>query len=476
MRNYENPNDLITYLCIDYLESKGYKFLENKGYTISVEKDGDKNFYWTSDSPFKIFHPVEHKTQNYFKEISKLKEFKKLWGEKCDEDLNEIFQEEDIESYQIKTNTQNLKNFKNEVSNFLEEYKFLKISSPMATRKSIIIEETLKQSLRKKLRVLFITPRVSLSYDIHKKYFPHLSHYKNNNYTLGDNLVVQFDSLYKFDMDYFDVVILDEVTSLILYMSDTYEGKSERYRKNLQKFYSLKNKKFLLSDAFLLKFPLEFEGDKSLGIINEFREDIKITEYINKNNFTGKIIREAKKHPVSVSSNEKRFLVKIKEKLEKRGLRCLMLNSETTNKDRVYEEFAKKETDYDVILYSPTLTVGVSIFSNIKNHFHYDLSGTIDVISSIQMIRRVRNAKHIHYYIQGRRSFLPTEEKIIQRHLEDSFKIINEFGESFGINKIGEMLSKIKRVKNILLNSHKYAFRDLLKRQFKEVEFNRLEI
>jgi len=476
MRNYKNSNDLITYLCIDYLESKGYKFLENRGYTISVEKDADKNFYWTSDSPFKIFHPVEHKTHNYFKEISKLREFKKLWGEKCDEDLNEIFQEEDINSYKIKTNVQDLDNFKDDVSNFLENYKFLKISSPMATRKSIIIEETLKQSLRKRLRVLFITPRVSLSYDIHKKYFPHLSHYKHSNYTLGDSLVVQFDSLHKFDMDYFDIVILDEVTSLMLYMSDTYEGKAERYRKNLQKFYSLKDKKFLLLDAFLLKFPLESEDDRSLGILNNFREDIKITEYVNKNNFTGRIIREAKKNPISVSSNEKRFLVKIKEKLEKRGLRCLMLNSETVDKDSVYEEFAKKETDYDVILYSPTLTVGVSIFSNIKNHFHYDLSGTIDVISSIQMIRRVRNAKHIHYYIQGRRSFLPTEEKIIQRHLEDSFKIINEFGESFGINKIGEMLSKIKRIKNVLLNSHKYAFRDLLKRQFKEVEFNKLEI
>jgi len=260
----------------------------------------------------------------------------------------------------------------------------------------------------------------------------------------------------------------------MLYMSDTYEGKEDRFKKNLRSFYLLKDKKFVLSDAFLLKFPIEFES--CLGILNEYRENIKIIEYLDKKNFIGKMIREARKAPISVSSNEKRFLLITEEKLRRRGLKCLMLNSETIDKERVYKEFENNKMNYDVILYSPTLTVGVSIFSNISNHFHYDLSGTIDVISSIQMIRRVRNAKNIHYYIQGRSSFLPVDLKSIQRRLGDGFKVVNEFGESFGINKIGEILSKIRRIKNILTNSHKYAFRDLLKYQFEEVEFNRLKV
>jgi len=475
--NIISHKDKIIELSMDYIESKGFSFVKNSGAFAALERDGDSTYYWNSDYPFKVFHPIADRSEDFFKDIVSTKKFKKAWSRVCDESLIEIFEEEDKSKYQIKINQPVLNNFEDAVKDFLDNYQSLKISSPMATGKSNIISEVLKQSIEKKLRVLFITPRVSLSYDIYDKYLqvlPNFHHYKNKTYSLDSNLVVQFDSLLNYDMSYFDIVILDESTSLMLYMSDTYEGKEDRFRKNLKNLYLLKDKKFVLADAFILKFPIEF--DSCLGILNEYREDIKIIEYIDKHNFTGKIIREAQKQPISISSNEKRFLINMEKKLQKRGLRCLMLNAETINRDVVYKEFEKFEANYDVILYSPTLTVGVSIFNNISNHFHFDLSGTIDVISSIQMIRRVRNAKTIHFYIQGRRSYLPTDIKVIQRHLGDGYKIINEFGESFGINRIGEMLSKIRRIRNNLMNSHKYAFKHLLKYQFKQIELNEIRI
>jgi len=472
-----NSKDKIIDLCIDYIEDRGFEFIKNSGTFAELKKGEDSDYFWNSDYPYKVYHRIKDKSEDFFSAIAKDKRFKQYWGMVCDEELVKVLSEEDKNLYQISVNTPVLDSMSSEVSQFLEKYQALKISSPMATGKSNIISEVVRQSAQKNLRILFITPRVSLSYDIYNKYFemlPNFHHYKNKTYSLGGSLVVQFDSLLRFDMDYFDIVIIDESTSLMMYMSDTYEGKEDRFRKNLKQLYLLKNKKFVLSDAFILKFPLEFES--CLGILNEYREDIKIIEYIDKNNFTGKMIREAKKDTISISSNEKRFLVNIEEKLSKRGLRCLMLNSDTSNKENVYKEFEKNKIDYDVILYSPTLTVGVSIFTEIENHFHFDLSGTIDVVSSIQMIRRVRNAKIIHYYIQGRRSYLSTDLEYIQKSLGDGYKIINEFGESFGINRIGEILSKVRRIKNNLINSHKYAFKYLLKYQFKEVDLNELRV
>ena len=66
-------------------------------------------------------------------------------------------------------------------------------------------------------------------------------------------------------------------------------------------------------------------------------------------------------------------------------------------------DYLKKDHDkFDVLLYSPTLTVGVSNLNNVKDHFHYDSSMSSDVISSLQMIKRSRKAQRIHLLIKPR--------------------------------------------------------------------------
>ena len=67
----------------------------------------------------------------------------------------------------------------------------------------------------------------------------------------------------------------------------------------------------------------------------------------------------------------------------------------------VYDLFSKKDHDkFQVVIYSPTLTVGVSNLNNVVHHFHYDSGNSCDVISSIQMIKRSRYAKYIHLYLK----------------------------------------------------------------------------
>ena len=334
----------------------------------------------------------------------------------------------------------------------------------MATRKSNIIEEVVNQAHERGERILFITNRVSLSLDIADKY--NLKHYQRNDYITGDSLVVQFDSLGKFssELDEFDIVILDEVTSLLLYMTSGYRGKEKKYISNIFSFMSLYHKKFVLADSFIIDFP--FKG-KTLGIYNSFREKMKVFDYLDKGMFVSAIL-EKSDSLISISSNEKRFLIEMKEELEKKNKKVLLLTADTEDKDAVYEEFKKKNINYDAILFSPTLTVGVSIFCKVKHHFHYDTSGTVSVVDSIQMTRRSREAKFIHLFIRGKSFFKETNLKNIERGLRD-FHIPDEWHNFKKITFAGKQLAKLKQIRHILDNTHKYAFKALLDYQFETI-------
>lgn len=466
--------DEIIYLCLHYWQNMGAVFT-NSGNASYVELD-DIEYLWFNSNPYSLHHKVKSKSLNHFKEISKLKEFKENWQEKCKLDLQNILDLDDKESYQIRVNEQNLKNHSRDVKDFLNNYKILKISSPMATRKSNIINETIKQCHVLSKRVLIITNRISLANDIEEKYIEHnIKHYSKNNYNVGDSLVVQFDSLFHFNMNDFDVVILDEVTSLLLYMTHTYIGKEDAYYNNLTSFSKLHNKQFLISDSFMIHFPFEYNVKETLSIYNDFREDLEVTEFIDKKNFEAKILRESKKELISVSSNEKRFLLNLKKKLESRNLRVLLLTGDTENKKEIYLILQNRKISYDAILYSPTLTVGISIFCDIRQHFHFDNSGTISVIDSLQMTRRVRNAKYLNYYVLGRTSYSDTDIQSIEKKLHQ-FKIRNEYGETFGLTKAGKLLASITQINNIFMNTHKYAFRELLLYQFKSINVNSYKI
>lgn len=464
--------DEIIYQCLYYFERQKFTFIENNGSSVKVSKEDsegyiDNDYFWFPTTPYKMYHTDKWKIVDAFSEISKIPTHKKYWQIKCDLDLNELLSRDDKDNYQVQVNTQDLLPHTNEVTSFLDSYQFLKISSPMATRKSNIIEEVVSQAHSRGQRVLFITNRVSLSHDIADKY--HVEHYQTQNYRNG-SLVIQFDSLRKYlsnnGHDKFDVVILDEVTSLLLYMTSTYKGKEKIYNDNIKCFTELRSKKFVLADSFIIDFP--FKG-KTLGICNNFREKLHVTEYLDKNFFTEKIRAKSKHALISVSSNEKKFLLDVKEMLEKQDKRVLLLTADTENKEQIYTILEQSKIPYDAVLFSPTLTVGVSIMSNIEHHFHYDTSGTVSVIDSIQMTRRSRNAKNVHFFIRGRSSYKTTKIDVIRKVLKEPYRDIH-LGEPVGLNHLGYFLSHIKQMRNILDNTHKYAFKALLGYQFDDVD------
>ena len=386
--------------------------------------------------------------------------------------MTELMSRDEKEFYQIQVDTPVLDKHEKEVQDFLDNYDVMKVQSAMATQKSNIIQELITQVHNKDQTVLLITNRITLADDAYGKYND-LKHYRHKDYVQGDSLVVQFDSLFWYNLDYFDVVILDEITSLLLYVSDTYSGKEGRYRKNIEMLMKVGQKKLFVSDAFIIDLPF-IETENILGIYNNFRESLHVIEYKSKFPFFSKIIREAGKGIISVSGNEKRVLHKLEKQFQKRGLKVLKLTADLSlrEKENVFKLLNDTENfKYDVFLFSPTLTVGVSILLDIKHHFHFDNSSSMDVISSIQMTRRSRNAKNIHFYISAISSFKTTNISGIEKRL-DLFQMVNKYGVSFGLTEAGKKLAKIKQMRNIFDNTHKYAFRELLTYQFNNVEYD----
>jgi len=79
-------------------------------------------------------------------------------------------------------------------------------------------------------------------------------------------------------------------------------------------------------------------------------------------------------------------------------------------------------------MYSPTITVGISIENDTSTHFHYDPGSSIGVLPSLQMVKRNRNAKNFKIYLQKNYKYYPTNiEKIIDTL--DDFHIEDDYGD-----------------------------------------------
>ena len=462
-------------ICISYFKKQGVEFTTRGKHTIPCTFEGDSDYWWSTKYPYKLNHKDKYKEIDSFSEIIKIPTYKKQYSIHTEESMNELLERDEKDSYQVHVNTQNLKRHPKEVTNFLDNYDILKVSSPMATRKSNVIQEVIDQSHSRGLRVLMITNRRSLAKDSDKYDGGHISirHYRERDYKSGDSLVVQFDSLYLYNTDKFDIIILDEISSLLLYLSNPYVGKEHIYRQNIEKFMSLKQKK-VISDAFIIDTPFFTDETEVLGIYNNFREDLEVIEYQHKEKFLREVKLIGTKERISFSSNEKGILNRLEKYFKKKGRKVLKLTADTPKetKKEFYKIFAMTgEIEPDVILYSPTLTVGVSILGKIMNHFHYDTSSTIDPVSSIQMTRRVRNSKRIHFFIRGISSYKSVDINTIKYQM-DLFKMVNKYGKVTGITNAGKMLSYVRQMSNICRNSHKYVFKTLMTYQFNKVELN----
>jgi hypothetical protein len=473
--------DTMEKLCLKVYQSMGFIAIKNNpNGSISFKHPSEKKtpggFFWFSSAPYTMHHGNSTKSLNIFDAVRKLPAAKELMKKEINYDSE--FLEFNTDTSIISVNEKFLEvtdEIHEKIQDFLNhDNGLLSIRSPMGTGKSTIINHVVEECHEQDMKVLIVTNRISVAQDFGKKYG--IKVYNQDKYEIGDSLICQYDSLWKYNIKFFDIVIMDEFISLMMHSRSNLNNSSI----NIAKFFGCFNKKLVIADAFLTGYEnfLLSNKEKNIHMIdNIYRDPTTLYSYEDFNYFVQSILVHTEKHKVTISATSLSFINSMQMLLSKRGLKVVTLTAETpeSTKKLVYELFEKEDHDkWDVLIYSPTLTVGVSNLNNVNYHFHYDSSMSTDVISSIQMVKRTRKTKEIHMFIKEKINYLKTSYNDIRdeymgnigRNIEQNYLFdIDDYGEA-KLSEIGKKAIKIDTFKNILEFNHKEAMMWLLKYHF----------
>ena len=481
----DNHNEVID-VCLSEYSVRGFSATsinEERG-LISFSHPSERTangFYLFLNNPFYMHHFNSERSFNIFEAVKGHAVVRQYL-----EGVNSLKREEEFSSVGVSQFTHNINSRFIKVgeketkfiSKWLDSDGLLKLKSAMGTGKSTVIEEVIKQSNDRRLKVLLITNRISVAKDFQNKY--DLKLYSEGKYEIGDDLIVQFDSLWRYSLRHFDVIILDEFVSVMLHSRNTMGEYGNLNRVKLM--YAMRTKLCMIADAFLFGIEDKLIPTKpKFMMVNDYREDIKVLKYPDIPTIISEFKRitlNEKSSKVSVSCTTKTMAKALETMCEEEGLVTLVLSADTLEEEKedIYKVFDKDDHDYwDVLIYTPTLTVGVSIMNKTDHHFHIDESVSVDVISSIQMIRRSRKATNIHYFVNERKRFLETDveslNKEVKNNIEKYYKKnnsllveVDEYGD-FKMSKIAMFINDVEVLYNKLENNHKHSFELLLKHQ-----------
>lgn len=455
---------------------------------LPIEVKSPFGYFWSKDAPYMLQHPQKSKNINMFLDFIRSKEGKEYIKGQHNKAFKEAFNTQDgysFESRYFKIDN----NIHDIILDFIDTKDVLVIKGIMGSGKSEIISDFVSI---KKSRVLLLSMRRSLATDMSNKYniknyIDDLNTNNKDRYKVGDSLVIQIDSLYKINPNDFDYIVIDEFESLCLYV-DTNLKNSNQYIKNVKYLRELFSKKLIILDAFInnLSISLHFSNKLISYITNTYKDRVQVFTYEHKQTFITfleqfTLNKEADEF-ITCSFGTLSELYTIEKLLQEHGLRVISITSNTTDdaKKVIYKLFEEKNHNkYDVILFSPTITVGVSILNNVKHHFHFDSGKSIDPISSIQMLKRSRTVQNIHIYIKGAQSYfksysvdyLNTNTLInMKEYLNDIKNIIFYNVDTDSLSELGKFVNTFVAHNNFFSNGHENTFKFLLTQQFKSIK------
>ena len=473
--------DSMEKLCLKVFQTLGFQAIKNNPngsitFKHPSEEKTPGGFFWFSTAPYTMHHGNSTKTINIFDSVRKLDAAKELMKKEINYDSE--FLEFNTDTSVITVNEKYLEitdEIHDKITTFLNNKDgLLSIRSPMGTGKSTLINHVIQECHDQDMKVLIVTNRISVAQDFGKKYG--IKVYNQDKYEIGDSLVCQYDSLWKYNIKFFDIVVMDEFISLMMHSRSNLNNSSI----NIAKFFGCFNKKLVIADAFLTgyeNFLLSNKEENIHLIDNIYRDPTLLYSYDNYNYFVQSVLYHASKNKITVSATSLNFINSLAMLLRKRGLNVVTLTAETpeSTKELIYGLFEKDDHDkWDVLIYSPTLTVGVSNLNKVNYHFHYDSSMSTDVISSIQMVKRTRKTKEIHMFIKEKINYLKTSYNDIRdeymgnigRNIEQNYLFdIDDYGEA-KLSQVGKKAIKIDTFKNILEFNHKEALMWLLQYHF----------
>lgn len=481
-------------LCYSIYIRKGFKVIASRGETLNWEHSSEVKsrggYFMYIDSPHIMHHHNKEKSFNIFNEIRQTKEGQDFIKEqsayslkKQFEEHKKIYKNELIINQPLISIDDKMKAF---IKRFMTKGDVLKIKSAMGTGKSLVIDEVISEAKELSHRVLLISNRISVALDYANKY--NIKTYLidgDDAWKPGEDLIVQMDSLWKYNLKDFDIVILDEFVSLMFQVINSMKDDMRPY--NSAKFHHiLKNKKIVLADAFLSGYEDDFYEKKDIYYIQNNHRDVIDVMYYNKRDiFVESIIKalgekeDDETVTASIMSND--VINAIYDIATDAGFKVFKLTGSTSDdvKKVIYKLFEKDVNEtWDLLLYSPTLTVGVSNMNKCTHHFHYDAGNAADVISSLQMVKRTRRMQKLHLFLKEIVRLEPTDadtlNELFNQNIERYFKgqanginIQVDDNANFILSPIGKFMNKIQAFQNRLENNHKLSFNVLLGEQFR---------
>ena len=228
---------------------------------------------------------------------------------------------------------------------------------------------------------------------------------------IGRATAICCESLHRFTaqtLQKCDYLILDEFMSILTQLQSvgTHKGNLST---NQNIFWGLVRnvKKVIIMDANIERQTIDFikfirRGGSVLSYEIAPRKDKEIifTEEDQMIPYLEKSASEGKRFAIPITRNIQ-YGDAIKSKLESTGAKVLYINQTTKEQYAEYISDTTKWTEYDIIMYSPTISSGVSC--TVENHFDFVacfFSGnTSNPYESSQMIGRVRYPKTNKIYI-----------------------------------------------------------------------------
>lgn len=452
------------------LKDKCFLVFKELGFNITkeanpciFEKDNE-TYYWYENYPYILHNKDITKSVNIYQVIKN----------EIQTDFDKILT---LDNYKNKITLNNsvfkADNFN--IEKFLTNKKQnLILKSPMGTGKSLLIKDIISKAREKQLKIICVTHRISVAEDFKVKY--NLDFYKDVNLSKHKkSLIVQFDSLHKVDVKQYDLVIFDEFVSLMFYSLEPTIKNSLILNKNIINLFELFKKKLIISDAFITGFESQIVNklEKDFVVIdNEYRDNTKIID-LSKDDFIKKILNINNQN-ATISCSTKKQVYEIAGLLEANGIKTQILTGDTKPfvRNFILNEFNNiHNKNWKVLIYSSAVTVGISNLNNCDTHFHYDDGSVLDVISSLQMIKRTRKAKEIYCYVQNKvNSFKNiSNERLRNSVIEKNLNCLldlNNSGELI-LSKNGKIAFNILKYKNILDLNHKQSFEYLSRLNFK---------
>lgn len=369
--------------------------------------------------------------ENYYPELRN--ELNKLILTKFGLDL--IFEQKDMESYldilddHIKTNNEikiesrylldedklldddtilvkSIESFFNE-----PEIKSLNIKSPYDTGKTQLIKQILTKYNPN--RVLWVSYRLTLSYDVFSNFEPfNFQIYTNNDFE-ADRLIIQAESLLrlitsKTKLKKYDLIVIDEVESILRQFNShtTFRGKAPRTFDFLIGLLKHPETKMITLDGDLDNRTYDFINGlgKSINIHNTTKFNTKTINIMNvKETFVNKIFNDLDLNlklimPTMSATIGADMYDKLRKKYPNKNI--LYYSGLTSDEDKLdITKILEKWGQADVVIYSPTIEAGVSFDSVHFDRLYGFMCNSCTVLSYFQMMARVRKFKYNDFYI-----------------------------------------------------------------------------